>query len=98
MPAGDHKAAMSRQDSMTEPNINNKKEPQKRHHLGTISTIFFTEGLILVSWNQQIDVLPKYERTKVNMFLFISFSTCLDAQKNSLIEAVLSSNHNIFLD
>ena len=34
-PGGDHKAARSRQDSMTDKNEkNNKNDPQKKHHLG----------------------------------------------------------------
>ena len=36
-PAGDHKAARNRQDSMTKTNTNNKKDPQKKHCLGTVS-------------------------------------------------------------
>ena len=38
-PAGDHKAARNRQDSMTKANTkhNNKKDPQKKHRLGTVS-------------------------------------------------------------
>ena len=33
-PAGDHKAAMNREESMT--NINNKNDPQKKHRLVTV--------------------------------------------------------------
>ena len=38
-PAGDNKAARNRQDSMTKKtgNTNNKKDPQKKHRLGTVS-------------------------------------------------------------
>ena len=42
-PAGDHKAAMNRQDSMTDKTalqtrtINNKNDPQEKHRLGTVS-------------------------------------------------------------
>ena len=35
-PAGDHKADRNRQDSMAKTNINNKKDPQKKHGLGTV--------------------------------------------------------------
>ena len=45
-PEVDHKAAMNRQESMT--NINNKKGPQKKQCLGMISKIIFTGGLKLV--------------------------------------------------
>ena len=45
-PAGDHKAAMIRQESITNThNINNIKDPQKKHRLGTVSRIFLLEGL-----------------------------------------------------
>ena len=40
-PADDLKAAMNRQDSMTGTSINNKKNPQKKHHLGTVSIFFY---------------------------------------------------------
>ena len=36
-PAGDHKAARNRQHSMTKTNANNKKDPQKKHRLETVS-------------------------------------------------------------
>ena len=47
-PAGGHKAAMNRQESMTNArNINNKKGIQKKHRLGTVSKkIFSLESLI----------------------------------------------------
>ena len=35
-PAGGHKAAMNRQESMTKRNINNKNDPLKNHRLGTL--------------------------------------------------------------
>ena len=38
LPAGDHKAATN---SMTVRNINNKKDPQKKQHLGTVSKMFY---------------------------------------------------------
>ena len=44
--AGDHKAAMNRQESMT--NINNKKRSTKRQCLGMVSKVIFTGGLKLV--------------------------------------------------
>ena len=34
IPAGDHKAAMNRQENMT--NTKNKNYPQKKHRLGTV--------------------------------------------------------------
>ena len=37
--AGGHKAAMNRQDSMTDTTPNNKKDPQKKHRLGKVSKI-----------------------------------------------------------
>ena len=40
--AGDHKAAMNRQDSTTDT----KKDPKKKHRLGTVST-FLQDGLNL---------------------------------------------------
>ena len=36
-PTGDHEAAMNRLDSMVKKNLNNKKDPQKKHRLGTVS-------------------------------------------------------------
>ena len=50
-PAGNHKAAMNRQESMTKPNINNKNDPQKKHRLGMVSKSF-KGGLKLVLWYQ----------------------------------------------
>ena len=50
-PGGVHKAAMNRQKKTRQTwNINNKSDPQKKHRLGTVSKITFTEGLKLVSW------------------------------------------------
>ena len=42
-PAGDHKAARTRPDSITRQtcNFNNRKDPQKKHHLGTVSKIIY---------------------------------------------------------
>ena len=50
-PAGDHKAARNRQNSMTNTNPNNKKDPQKKHHPGMVSKKN-TGGLKHVSWYQ----------------------------------------------
>ena len=36
-PTGDHKAARNRHGSLTKANTNNKKDPQKKHRLGTVS-------------------------------------------------------------
>ena len=36
-PAGDHKDARNRQDSITEININNKKDLKKKHYLEMVS-------------------------------------------------------------
>ena len=47
-PAGDYKTARNRQDSITKKNTNNFKDPQKKHHLGTVSKII-TGGLKHVS-------------------------------------------------
>ena len=47
-PTGDHKAARNRHHSMAKTSTNNKKYPQKKHHLGSISKKI-TEGLKLVS-------------------------------------------------
>ena len=54
-PAGDHKAARNRQDSMTR-NIHSKNDPQKKHRLGRVSTkftgvlkMFDITNLILIS-------------------------------------------------
>ena len=33
-PAGDHKAATNKQESMTKKNLNDKNDPQKQHLLG----------------------------------------------------------------
>ena len=41
-PAGNHKAAMNRQESMTNTKHNNKKDPQKKHRLGTVCKNIFT--------------------------------------------------------
>ena len=41
LPAGDDKAAMNRQESMTD----NKKETQKKHHLNTVSKNILLEDL-----------------------------------------------------
>ena len=45
-PAGDHKTAINRQESMTI--IINKKDPQKKQCLGMVSKIISTGGLKLV--------------------------------------------------
>ena len=48
IPAGDHKAARDRQDRYNKRqtwNINNKKDPQKKHHLGIVSKKELLEGL-----------------------------------------------------
>ena len=39
-PAGDHKAAMNRRESMNTQDINNTHDPQKKYRLGTVSKIF----------------------------------------------------------
>ena len=36
--AGGRKATMNRRDSMADTIINNKKNPQKKHRLGTVSS------------------------------------------------------------
>ena len=42
-------ATMNRPENMTHTNKkNNKKDPQKKHRLGTVSKNTFTEGLKLV--------------------------------------------------
>ena len=45
---GDHNATRNRYGSMAKTNTNNKKDPQKKHHLGIISQTI-TGGLKLVS-------------------------------------------------
>ena len=40
-PTGDHKNERNRHDSMTKTNTNNKKDPQRKHRLGTESQIGF---------------------------------------------------------
>ena len=49
-PAGGHKTAMNRRESMTNTKHDNKNDPQKKHHLVTVSKNIFTEGLRLVLW------------------------------------------------
>ena len=49
-PARVHKAILNRQDSMTDMNTKYKKDPQKKHYLGTVSKNYFIEGLKLVPW------------------------------------------------
>ena len=44
-PASDHKVAMNKHKSMTNTNINNKNDPQKKHSLGTFSENILMEGL-----------------------------------------------------
>ena len=44
-PASDHNVAMNKQKSMTNTNINNKNDPQKKHSLGTFSKNILMEGL-----------------------------------------------------
>ena len=52
-PAGDHKAAMNKQQSMTNTNINNKNDQQKKHRLGMVSKmhniIFFQNKKIIIN-------------------------------------------------
>ena len=40
-PAGDHKAAMNRRESIKTQDINNTNDPQKKYRLGTASKIFY---------------------------------------------------------
>ena len=44
-PAGDHKAAINRQDSMTDTKHKQQKGSTKNHRLGTVSKTLFTGGL-----------------------------------------------------
>ena len=44
-PADDHKASMNRRESMTNTNINNRNDPQKKYRLGTVSKNILLEGL-----------------------------------------------------
>ena len=48
-PVGDHKATMTRQENITNTNINNKNDPQKKlkHCLGMVSKNILLEGLNL---------------------------------------------------
>ena len=39
-PAGDHKAARNRYDSITKTSTNNEKDPQKKHRLRTVCKIY----------------------------------------------------------
>ena len=48
-PAGYNKVTMNRQEDMTNTNISNEKDPQKKRRPGTVSKITFSGGLILVS-------------------------------------------------
>ena len=54
-PAGDHKAARKRQ------NTNNKKDPQKKHHLGTVSKKI-TGGLMLHGYIPTSPLILKWIR------------------------------------
>ena len=40
-PAGDHKAAMKRHESMKNTDIYYTNDPQKKYHFGTVSKIFY---------------------------------------------------------
>ena len=48
-PTGGHKAARNRYRSMAKANTNNKKDPQKKHRLGTAGKKLVIGGLKLVS-------------------------------------------------
>ena len=50
--AGNLKAAMNNQDSMTDTNANNKTAPKKKHRLGMVSKNILTGELKLVLWYQ----------------------------------------------
>ena len=45
-PADDHKASTSVHESITKQDRNKINEPQKKHHLGTVSKNILLEGLI----------------------------------------------------
>ena len=40
-PSDDHKAAMNRRESMTNRDINNTNDPQKKYRLATVSKTFY---------------------------------------------------------
>ena len=44
-PAGDHKAAMNRRESMRNTRHKNANDPQKKYRLGTVSKNILLEGL-----------------------------------------------------
>ena len=56
---------MSRQESMTNKN---KKDPQKKHRLGTVSKNTFTGGLKLVLWCQEVNIECHAIKDNLNAF------------------------------
>ena len=62
---------MDRQESMRNTKQNNKKDPQKKHRLGTVSKNIFTGGLKQVLWYQP----HPYFRCDFRSLLFFLFNT-----------------------
>ena len=48
-PVGDHKAEMNNQESMINTNMNYKKNPQKKHRLGTVNKNISTSFMVQTS-------------------------------------------------
>ena len=86
LPAGDHKAAMKRRESMKNTRqTNNTNDPRKKYRLGMVNEILLLEGfnqfhganLILISNLDQasfLDLFICWEMTKLFALLCVVFS------------------------
>ena len=67
-PAGDNKAVKSRQESITYMNINNLKDPQKKHLIRTVSKIVFTGIFLNWSYVTNLSILSDLDLYVLKMF------------------------------